>query len=83
MITNLIQDIFLFGILGPTVGIYLNLMFPFAFWPKIIFTTIIFLCPIAIFIGIKQRAKIFGKILIIIALALWFFVGAMGLGTGT
>ena len=76
------SNIFLL-LLGALVGPYMGLSYPFSITFKLlyVFGFVISFCLFVL--GIKFNRKILGQVSVISGVVLWFFLGLIGLGTGT
>lgn len=70
-------------LLGGTIGIPMGLSFPFPVITKVAIITGLLASVISVIFGFKNHKRIIGQIFAVIGILGWFFIGLMGLGTGT
>ncbi len=70
-------------LLGGIIGIPMGLSYPFPVITKVVMILGLIVSLISIYFGFKNHNKVIGQIIAVVGILGWFFVGLMGLGTGT
>lgn len=70
-------------LLGGIIGPFMGISYPFPILYKTLYILGLFLSLAFIIVGVKFNKKIIGQIAIVLGIMAWFFLGLLGLGTGT
>jgi hypothetical protein len=70
-------------LLGGIVGIPMGLSYPFPIYTKLGMILGLIASVVSVYFGFANHDKIIGQVLAVVGILCWFFIGLMGLGTGT
>ena len=69
--------------LSGSIGIYMGMEYPFPMYMKALMIIGIIASGVFVYLGFKNHKRTSGQIMAVSGVVLWFFVGLIGLGTGT